>query len=479
MKPVYEINTAIIRAAITVHDSVRPFWKRPLRNEAVSDEQPAIGTAVLYQSVYLFRALTMQMAGLCLIKSQLDRFNSLLDPLLASAAISSYFPHACSEGFPQDIKNRFIRDYYQGGSEAESRFSQCTSGSTKHGQERWMEILRGLSEQVVENISSFLPKSGERRAAVQAAVSRGMNEFFAYNMVGALREVAKLDIPRIDAQDFLRHLMSTQTLTANGEDPIKKKRQRRCVPVSRSPSPNAYILSEKDRSIVAATKLLLKKMVRHPSIKPVEMEVVTKVLMVFERLPGVSDELHTMVDLTGPNHQYGDHRISHWWRIAVDGTKIHVSSNGYFHRPSSGGDSFTCMQWQAQPGRETSYGDYLDTLQIVDDAQPYETEVAHLPISEPGYYVSVEVDGEKLAKPSDDEDWELDSSADNDEDWEEDSPTDDAEIQPCDESERMLTTEADEVKGLREGTFSGSSPQACDLCGRDLTVRKYYLDARH
>ena len=115
----------------------------------------------------------------------------------------------------------------------------------------------------------------------------------------------------------------------------------------------------------------------------------------------------------------------------------------------------------------------------MDDAQPYETEVAHLPISEPGYYFSVEVDGEKLAKPSDDEDWELDSSADNDEDWEEDSPTDDAEIQPCDESERMLTTEADEVKGLREGTFSGSSPQACDLCGRDLTVRKYYLNARH
>jgi hypothetical protein len=58
----------------------------------------------------------------------------------------------------------------------------------------------------------------------------------------------------------------------------------------------------------------------------------------------------------------------------------------------------------ATPCQEAAYDDYLDRLQIVDDAQPYEIEVARLALTEPGYCLSVEWDGEQLDSGDDDKD---------------------------------------------------------------------------
>jgi len=136
---------------------------------------------------------------------------------------------------------------------------------------------------------------------------------------------------------------------------------------------------------------------------------VAKVLGVFERLPQVSEELDIAISLGGPRRCYGEHKISHSWRIAVEGNDLEVSSGGDFWRPSTGGDSFTCMEWQAAPCQEAAYDDYLDRLQIVDDAQPYEIEVGRLVITEPGYHLSVEWDGEELdSEDGDEEDEEPD-----------------------------------------------------------------------
>jgi tetratricopeptide (TPR) repeat protein len=287
---------------------------------------------------------------------------------------------------------------------------------------------------------------------------------------------ASVDFDSAERFGFVKGDQSATTVEPkSGEGEAKEvlnedgRRQDSPVPVSPSPASDVYILSEKDRSIVAATKLLLRKIIRLSSIRPNEMEVVAKVLGIFERLPRVSDELNAVINLTGPRHQYGEHEIYHYWIVEVEGAEIRVSSNGHFYRPSSGGDSFTCMQWRAVPGCETFYGDYLDGLRIVDDAQPYETEVARLPISEPGYHLSVELEGENVDVSEDEEEEDEDLN----------SVPDESNIQPCDESEQMLAAEADEVRGQREGTFSADNPKKCDLCGRDLTVRKYYLDARH
>ncbi len=200
----------------------------------------------------------------------------------------------------------------------------------------------------------------------------------------------------------------------------------------RPSSGGVYVLSAQDRGIVAATRLLLRKISRLPGIKARQAEAVANVLGVFERLPRISEESNIAVSLAGPRHSYGEHKISHWWRIAVTGNELEVSSGGDFYRPSTGGDSFTCMEWQAAPGYEANYDDYLDRHQIVDDAQPYEIEVARLAITEPGYWLSIEWDGEEL-------DSEEDEEREEELNEEPEPPMADDAIQPCEESERTTS----------------------------------------
>jgi hypothetical protein len=66
-------------------------------------------------------------------------------------------------------------------------------------------------------------------------------------------------------------------------------------------------------------------------------------------------------------------------------TRSEVRAGGYFYRQITGGDSFTCMQWTAEPGQESDYSDYLGNLGIVDDAQPFDHEVEGIDLSQAGY----------------------------------------------------------------------------------------------
>ena len=148
------------------------------------------------------------------------------------------------------------------------------------------------------------------------------------------------------------------------------------------------------------TNILLRKISQLPAIRPRQREAVARVLGVFENLPRISEELHIAVSLAALRHFYGEHKkISHWWRVAVAGNELEV----YFYRPSTGGDSFTYMEWHDMPGREAAYDDWFDRHRIVDDAQPCEIEVAGLAITEPGYWLSVELDGEELGSEEDEE----------------------------------------------------------------------------
>ena len=177
-------------------------------------------------------------------------------------------------------------------------------------------------------------------------------------------------------------------------------------------SEEVYQLCEQDHQIVAAARQLLLEISRWKQIRANQLEVVSKILQVLDRLPSVSDELFTSVLLTGPRRHFGDHKIYHWWNVEVEGQDLTVSSGGYFHRPSTGGDSFTCMTWSATPGYETEYSDYLQTLQIVDDAQPFESEVMQLALGEPGYSLEISVNGEEIDLPDEDEDDEIDEADD-------------------------------------------------------------------
>jgi len=164
-----------------------------------------------------------------------------------------------------------------------------------------------------------------------------------------------------------------------------------------------YQLCEQDHQVVAAARQLLHKIVQWKQIQANQREVVAEILQVLDQLPTASDELFASVLLSGPQRHFGDHAISHWWNIEVEGRDLTVSSGGGFYRPSTGGDSFTCMTWSATPGYETDYSDYLHTLQIVDDAQPFETEVEQLDLSERGYSLEVCANGEEVGVLDEDE----------------------------------------------------------------------------
>jgi len=120
-------------------------------------------------------------------------------------------------------------------------------------------------------------------------------------------------------------------------------------------------------------------------------------MQVFDALPNVRYGIEVTLQLVSPTRTYGMHEIHHCWEVEVQDDYINVSAGGYFFRPSTGGDSFTSLSWCANPGFAAEYGDYLDSiLGIVDDAQPYEQEVCSLDLSEPGFSLSVCVNGEEL-----------------------------------------------------------------------------------
>jgi len=73
----------------------------------------------------------------------------------------------------------------------------------------------------------------------------------------------------------------------------------------------------------------------------------------------------------------------------VEPENISISSGGHFYRESTGGDTFTSMQWNAWPGCEAECRSYLDSLWMVDDAQPFDIEVESVDLSLPGHTIEV------------------------------------------------------------------------------------------
>ena len=178
-----------------------------------------------------------------------------------------------------------------------------------------------------------------------------------------------------------------------------------------------YEFSRQDKAIVEATKELLSKIIHSEIITPTQLSAVKKVFNIFDNLPAISDELNSSVHLSGPTRKYGEHEISHWWEVLIEGDIIEISSGGGFYRKSTGGDSFSCLDWHAEPGLSTDYVDNWDCHEIVDDAQPYEQEVAQIDLTDTNedYSLSVMEEGEYVTDDDseEDEDGEIEESNDN------------------------------------------------------------------
>ena len=162
-----------------------------------------------------------------------------------------------------------------------------------------------------------------------------------------------------------------------------------------------FVLSQKDREIIASAKSLLRRIVQTYAVTPRQLAGVNKVLDAVHQLPHVTDNISFSIHLSGPRRRFGEHEIWHWWEVRVDEEGVKITSGGYFYRQSTGGDSFTCLQWSAQPGSESDYVDDWHHHRIVDDAMPFEQEIAQIDLSEGGYSLDVMEDGESINDEAD------------------------------------------------------------------------------
>ncbi len=166
--------------------------------------------------------------------------------------------------------------------------------------------------------------------------------------------------------------------------------------------PTAYILSKRDKGILSAALLFLEKITRASFTRPAQLVSVAKVLHLLKRLPNTSnEEFDIRIEICGPTRYFGPNAISHSWCVQIEGRLIQISSHGYFSRESTGGDSFTAMRWNAAPGEEAIFEDYLEHLDLVDDAKPFPEEIEELNLTESDFSLSVEDDDNPLLQEMD------------------------------------------------------------------------------
>ncbi|EMI56266.1 hypothetical protein [Rhodopirellula sallentina] len=173
-----------------------------------------------------------------------------------------------------------------------------------------------------------------------------------------------------------------------------------------------YIFDDTDREVVKIAMHLLGKIWQSELVSDKDKEVVAAMGSLLNDSPDVVHEyFDASLTLTGPRRQFGDHEIYHYWTVEFQGGEIHIGAGGHFYRPTTGGDSFRSFSWDAVPGAVTDCHDYSDNLRIVDDAQPFGSEVMAIDLSEAGYQLRLEFEAEQLGDDEEDDFEECDSSA--------------------------------------------------------------------
>lgn len=189
-----------------------------------------------------------------------------------------------------------------------------------------------------------------------------------------------------------------------------------------------YIFDDTDREVVGLAMSLLAKIWQSKLVPEAQKPVlVTMVSMLDQMSEVVNDSLNASITLTGPRRMFGDHEIYHHWTVEASEGEVRVDAGGYFYRPATGGDAFTSFMWVAIPGSITDCRDFSEHLRIVDDAQPFGTEVLGLDLSQPGFSVRIEVDGEVVVDDDEEKFNDEDESYDDEEDDEFESDEDIAE----------------------------------------------------
>ena len=114
-KPLGDIGLAIMQAATSCRDAAKPLIQAPSEKDRIQRE-----IYVFYEFIYFFMHITKRQAFAVLSAPQMEKLQGYLDPLISSTAIDSYFAH-----WPEDLKQKITRDFYEKLNESEVEYSEC------------------------------------------------------------------------------------------------------------------------------------------------------------------------------------------------------------------------------------------------------------------------------------------------------------------------------------------------------------------
>ena len=113
--------------------------------------------------------------------------------------------------------------------------------------------------------------------------------------------------------------------------------------------PECYRFNSRDQDLIDAAAVLLKEIIAFGKLCPAQLVSVAKVQHVLSRLPRVTLDLGVTISVIAPRNNFDEVETWHYWDVAIDGKQLSISSGGHYYHPSTGGDSFTTMNWIAMP----------------------------------------------------------------------------------------------------------------------------------
>ncbi len=164
-----------------------------------------------------------------------------------------------------------------------------------------------------------------------------------------------------------------------------------------------YILDDQDRDLLRAATALLKKVAAAELLRPAELVSIAKLQHVLAALPRVTPDIEVSVQVIGPRSNFGEIETWHYWEVAVEGERLSISSGGHFYRPSTGGDSFTTMTWEAIPEENSELDDYRESLWMVPDVQSFPVGVVGIDFACGGYKIEVTDEDNPLLEVAEDD----------------------------------------------------------------------------
>jgi hypothetical protein len=230
-----------------------------------------------------------------------------------------------------------------------------------------------------------------------------------------------------------------------------------------------YIFGSEDLEFLNAAKLLLRKVLQWNRLTFAQLITVAKVSHVINRLPRPSSEIeYAKISVSSPEKSFGEIRTFHWWDVMIEGQSIRLSSGGHFYRPSTGGDTFTSVIWDAVPGVEAQLSDYSQQNAIVPDLRTYADGIESIDLPSGEYVVEVEdCDNVQL---------EDDQPAGSAEAAEDGAHSEDFVVVPVDESEKLLAKSIMRKEVLRREARYAYGAETCDFCQCDLSSRGLFVD---